>query len=349
MRSFAAALVFCAFGASLSGQALAANVLVGGHGTGYTPSKTLTGKLYFKPVVKADVLPDDYDLRDLGLVTPVTDQGQCGSCWAFGSTSAFEGALLKSSAGSFDLSEQQIVSCDTSFQGCGGGDYAFDFMIQNGQALEKDFPYQASDSSCPKNLKAAAKATSWAYVGTQGTGPTVDELRQSIFDHGVVAISVAADDWSDAPSSGVFTECSSSNVDHLVSVVGWHKQKDGTYTFLVKNSWGPSWGNKGYIEMALGCDSLGSDAAFVVAANTPKPPRARLPSQVFTAFNSPTTVGVHPEAGVTYEWTDAQGKVVGTDSFLDIQPTATETFKLQSKGDTGVSTSMVKVVVETQE
>jgi hypothetical protein len=329
-----------------SGSAFAANVIVDGHGTGYTPSKNKAGKLYFAPVVDPGALPDNYDLRDLGLVTPVKDQGQCGSCWAFGSTSAFEGSLLLSKTGTFDLSEQQVVSCDTAYSGCNGGDYAYDFMVEKGQALEQDFPYRASDVRCKSGLTPAAHAASWAYIGTSSRGPNVDELRQAIYDHGVVGISVAADNWS-GYHGGVFTKCGMTGVDHLVSAVGWHKQPDGTFTFLVKNSWGTSWGDKGYIEMALGCDNLGSDAAFVVAKSARcQPPHGRLPASVYTAFAQPTTIGVHAESGVRYEWLDASGAVVGDASLLEVAPRATGTYKLKSANDCGTAESLVKVVVE---
>lgn len=321
-----------------------------GHALGFKPAKEKHGRMWFE--AKVGTLPDNYDLRTLGLVPPIKDQGQCGSCWAFASTGAFESALLKSGR-SFDLAEQQLVSCDATYAGCDGGDFAFDYERTSGQVLSSQLPYTSGAAGvtgvCPNTLPSpAAKATAWSYVGSPTQGPTVDQLRQAILAHGAVAISVCADNWNSVGSDGQVA-CGCSNVDHLVQAVGWLKQSDKSFKFIVKNQWSTAWGDHGYAYIPLGCDALGSEAAFVIAPSAPcQPPIVRLPASVTASPGVPITLSLaSPQSGVTYGWTDqiANKKVASGPSVTLTPHLGTSVYKLWGRNACGTSTSTEKIVV----
>ncbi|RWR82997.1 low-temperature-induced cysteine proteinase [Cinnamomum micranthum f. kanehirae] len=199
---------------------------------------------------EGEELPDSVDWREKGAVAPVKDQGSCGSCWAFSTIAAVEGINKLVTDGLISLSEQELVDCDTSYnQGCNGGlmDYAFQFIINNGGIdTEEDYPYKAYDGRCDQYRKNARVVTIDGYEDV----PVNDEkaLQKAVANQ---PISVAIEGGGRAfqlYQSGVFTGRCGTQLDHGVTAVGYGSENGVDY-WIVKNSWGKSWGEKGYIRM----------------------------------------------------------------------------------------------------
>ncbi len=213
-------------------------------------------------------LPSRWDWRERNGVTPIKNQGSCGSCWAFGTVAAFESAIMIGTGKLVNMSEQQLVSCSPSYGSCGGGFFAFDFYKQKGASYRSDFPYTGSNSSCKTQAVQNEKVISWGYVGSENRAPTTLELKAAIFNYGAVAVTVAAGAGAFMNyRSGVYNGCASGRTDHIVALVGWD---DATQTWILKNSWGTSWGEEGYMRIKYTgtngnkCNSVGEMAAFAV-------------------------------------------------------------------------------------
>jgi len=198
-----------------------------------------------------DTSPVDWRLHNA--VTPIKDQGQCGSCWSFSATGSMEGAWAIENSQLISLSEQQLMDCSKAQgnDGCNGGlmDYAFEYVIANGGiTTEAKYPYTAKDGKCKSPLPASAISIK-SYVDVQENSKP--DLIAAV-EIGPVSIAIEADQSSfQFYSGGVFDDDScGTNLDHGVLAVGYNTTDDGTDYFIVKNSWGPSWGLQGYILMA---------------------------------------------------------------------------------------------------
>ncbi|KAH6804889.1 senescence-associated gene 12 protein [Perilla frutescens var. frutescens] len=217
--------------------------------------------------------PASIDWRTKGAVTAVKDQGQCGCCWAFSAVAATEGINQLTTGNLVSLSEQQLVDCDTSEdQGCNGGlmDYAFEYIISNkGLTTESNYPYEGVDGTCnmKKASSDAAKITGYEDVPANSESALLKAVASQPVS---VAIDASGSDFQ-FYSSGVFTGQCGTELDHGVTAVGYGTASDGTKYWLVKNSWGTSWGEKGYIRMerdigaAEGICGIAMEASYPIA------------------------------------------------------------------------------------
>jgi len=203
------------------------------------------------PIHADFIAPTSIDWRSSGAVTPVKDQGQCGSCWAFSATGSMEGAWQIKKKKLNSLSEQQLVDCSTAQgnMGCNGGlmDQAFEYVIANrGITTEDKYPYSATDQDCMDPLPASV-VTITSYVDVN---PNDDTALGNAVAIGPVSVAIEADQEPfQFYKKGIFNDTSCGTaLDHGVLAVGYNVSGSQKY-WIVKNSWSDSWGDKGYILM----------------------------------------------------------------------------------------------------
>ncbi|XP_026277482.2 procathepsin L [Frankliniella occidentalis] len=196
------------------------------------------------------------DWRSQGYVTPVKDQGQCGSCWSFSATGALEGQLFKKTKTLVSLSEQNLIDCSTEFgnHGCHGGlmTNAFEYVKANGGIdTEESYPYTEKDGGECQYIVDYNSGVNTGYIDVESRSESA--LLDAITKVGPVSVAIDASQWSfQMYKSGVYYEpaCSSDSLDHGVLAVGYGSEWLNKEFWLVKNSWGTTWGEQGYIKIA---------------------------------------------------------------------------------------------------
>jgi len=208
-----------------------------------------------------DEVASSLDWVEKGAVTGVKNQGQCGSCWSFSTTGALEGAYYNKYGKQQSFSEQQLVSCDNlqnggRDHGCNGGlmDNAFAWIKKNGGlCTEADYPYTSGDTktagTCETTCSLVSNSAVTKYVDVTSNS---DDAMMSALNKQPVSIAIEADQKDfQLYTSGVFTGTCGTKLDHGVLVVGYGSSSGDDY-YLVKNSWGTTWGDKGYIKLGRG-------------------------------------------------------------------------------------------------
>ncbi|KAK9689786.1 hypothetical protein RND81_09G080900 [Saponaria officinalis] len=197
-----------------------------------------------------DVLPDAVDWRKKGAVTPVKDQGLCGSCWAFSAVAAVESFHKIKTGKLITLSEQQLVDCDHGRnEGCRGGfmEQAYKYITQNkGIATEKEYPYKAKDGKC---YKAEVNHHAVKITGYKSVQNDSEQRLQAAVARQPVSVSMdAGGSEFQLYKDGIFDGLCGTDLNHGVTIVGYGEKRGKKY-WLVKNSWGTGWGEGGYIRM----------------------------------------------------------------------------------------------------
>jgi len=205
-------------------------------------------------------LPSSVDWSSKGAVTPIKNQGQCGSCWSFSTTGSLEGAWEIATGKLVSLSEQQFVDCSKSYgnMGCNGGlmDNAFKYAEKNALCTEASYPYKAKGGTC----EASSCTVGIPMGGVTGFKDVSQENLQAMEEavaQQPVSIAIEADQRIfQLYHSGVLNGTCGTKLDHGVLAVGYGTM-DGTDYWKVKNSWGASWGDEGYILLAKGKNAAG--------------------------------------------------------------------------------------------
>ncbi|XP_072316113.1 cathepsin S-like [Eucyclogobius newberryi] len=234
----------------------------------YAPLKLLKDFKMIPTPLQApkEEVPDSVDWRKSGLVTKVKDQGGCGSCWAFSTVGALEGLLAKTTGKLVDLSPQNLVDCSGPYGtgGCNGGwpHQALQYVIANqGIDSENFYPYKGQDGTCRYNpTYRAANCSTYNFVDTDELS-----LQRAAAVIGPIAIVIDASDIFNYKSGVYYNPSCGHKTNHAVLLVGYGTDDTtGLDYWLVKNSWGKRWGEKGYIRMARNKDQMCGISMYAV-------------------------------------------------------------------------------------
>ena len=233
----------------------------------------------FNPyIVKStNAAPDSWDWTKKGYVSPVKDQGSCGSCWAFSTVGNLEGLYYKEKGVMKTFSEQMLVDCDTYDSGCNGGlmENTFDWLKENGGIMtDTDYPYVGRKQKCASDPTKYVdmQITGYTKLGSSSsTWSPVDEeeIKEFLYETGPLAVALNANPLQ-TYSSGILdktsSQCSTSGINHAVTMVGYgNDSASGKDYWLVKNSWGKSWGESGYFRIRRGTGCCGINCYITTA------------------------------------------------------------------------------------
>ena len=231
----------------------------------------------FNPhIVKVtNAAPASWDWREKGYVSPVKNQGSCGSCWAFATVANLEGQYYKGKGVMKTFSEQMLVDCDTYDSACNGGlmEYAFEWLSENGGIMEDgDYSYRGTKGTCRSDATKYVdmKITGYTKLGSSSStwSPVdEDEIKEFLYETGPLAVALNANPLQ-TYSSGILdktsSQCPSSGINHAVTMVGYGTSS-GTDYWIVKNSWGSSWGESGYFRIRRGNGTCGINCYITTA------------------------------------------------------------------------------------
>lgn len=281
-------------------------------------ARTMTGlnAMQTKSQDNVELLPEatatGVDWTTKNAVTPVKNQGQCGSCWAFSTTGSVEGIKAIKSGKLQSFSEQELVSCAGSFgnQGCNGGlmDDGFKYIMAKGDVLESKYPYTGKTGKC---VKSKTKNPSVKITGFKDVKANSESQLMAAVEKQPVSVAIEADQSGfQFYKNGVFSGTCGTNLDHGVLVVGYGSESGKDY-WKVKNSWGASWGTKGYINLARNVKTKGGQCGVAKQPSYPtiSGQRVILSAAVLKAAGAPagtykgtkSELGAHVTATITIE------------------------------------------------
>lgn len=218
-------------------------------------------------------LPATYDLRTAkpGCVGAVKKQGRCGSCWAFAAIASLQCAYFFNRSSIQVLSEQQLVSCDVDYGdfGCNGGFYtnAWKYLkiAAGGSFKSIDYPYTSTGGGNPACIKPLNKITAKVTNYNIPISSSVNSIKNALLKYGTLSVAITVVNSFYNYRTGVYTDasCTAQRINHAVNIIGW-----GTNYWIVRNSWGSSWGNGGYIFIKLGVNMCNIEKyVYAVTAN----------------------------------------------------------------------------------
>ena len=204
-----------------------------------------------------ELIPNHFDWRKKNAVSSVKNQGDCGGCWAFSATGAIEGLVSIKTDVLYNLSQQELIDCSSSYgnQGCEGGsmDLAFQYVVDNGLCLNLSYPYEGEDEKCEKkDCKSVVKINNYTDIVNN------DEkvLKRAVYQQ-PVSVAIQANKRSfQLYHSGIYSDLDcGTQLDHGVLLVGYGYDlfHDMDY-WIIKNSWGKTWGEEGYIRIQRNVD-----------------------------------------------------------------------------------------------
>lgn len=213
-------------------------------------------------------IPTEFDWRAKGAVTDVKNQGSCGSCWAFSAVGCAEGAHFVNTSKLVSLSEQELVDCDGTCMGCNGGwvQMALSWAKSKGGFMtEAAYPYTAVKGTCMFNASQSVVRVTNIY-NLLPNRPS--KMQEYMMTYGPISVSLDASKFN-SYLSGIMngTDCSVITSNHAVLIVGWGVDSEtGTEYWIIKNSWGPLWGENGYIRIVRGTNACNVERAPTAAA-----------------------------------------------------------------------------------
>ncbi|KAM3728864.1 Cathepsin L-like [Dirofilaria immitis] len=243
------------------------NLMNGYRATNKTKGRARRGSGQLYKYNPRDRLPREVDWRNKGVITPIKNQGECGSCYAFATTAALEAFYkMKTNGRLFDLSPQNVVDCTLRYgnNGCKSGfmGNVFEYAMQYGIAAENDYPYVGDVQRCRWNKQIGiVKDNGYVYIEPG------DEkaLQHAVANYGPVVVGISGSKRAFRfYKSGIFSHNNCGRGDHAVLVVGYGTDRANNDYWIIKNSWGTTWGDEGYAYMARNQNNMCEIASYAL-------------------------------------------------------------------------------------
>lgn len=238
---------------------------------GFVPTVQDGDECYNPTEAEIASAPLKYDWRDHGVLNPIQDQAQCGSCWAFATVAVVEAANAIANGNLWKLSEQQLVDCDESNGGCDGGNMypAEGYVQRNGLTTEEAYPYKGVTGTCKSFEPKAYIKNHCLIIYSKANAELVeDRMMYHLSKEGPLVVGINANK-AQLYISGIMNanNCNPNGVDHAVVAVAYNRDNGDQPYWVIRNSWGASWGEEGYFRMIYGenCCGVATSASYVFA------------------------------------------------------------------------------------